>query len=62
MKKRFCLIPLLALTLSPLRPAPIAAAPAGPAYVRIKVLRADATIREGFTQNTSLEALQRVVL
>lgn len=62
MKKLFCLIPLLALTLLPLRPALLAAAPAGPAYVRIQVLHAGATIREGFTQNTSLEALQRVVL
>lgn len=49
MKKRFCLIPLLALTTPLFRPASLAAAPAAPAYVRTKVLRADATIREGFT-------------
>jgi RND family efflux transporter MFP subunit len=38
------------------------AAPPKRAFVRVIEMKSDATIREGFTQNTSLEALERVVL
>lgn len=62
MKKHLYLIPLLVVSLFSLCQSPLAAAPLGPAYVRTKVLHADAVIREGFAQNTSLEAFQRVVL
>jgi len=38
------------------------AAPPKAAFVRVVTMKNDVTIREGFSQNTSLEALQRVVL
>ena len=38
------------------------AAPPKAAFVRVVTMKGNATIREGFTQNTSLEAVQRVVL
>ena len=37
-------------------------APPKHAFVRVIEMKSDTTIREGFTQNTSLEALERVVL
>ncbi len=40
---------------------PLSAAPK-PAYVKVRLINPDSSIYEGFTQNTSLEALQRVVL
>lgn len=50
-----------ALTVATLRAAAFAAPPQS-AFVRVSVVKNDATIRDGFSQNTSLEALQRVVL
>ncbi|MDY3869305.1 MAG: efflux RND transporter periplasmic adaptor subunit [Pyramidobacter sp.] len=60
---------LLILTAFLLLPCAACAAPGKPAapkekaaYVKVITAKNDAVIRQGFTQNTSLEAIQRVVL